>query len=124
MIFFKLYMEQRKMDRNEKEKNMLREWAKKNNAAYRFTAIDMEKESYFIKRSARKYIREYQFETLPELLQELDYMWQDENSMAQIKKIVAVAALKNRPSEEIQKQTEKHHAHEKKELLPEFIYNF
>ena len=112
------------MDRNEKEKNMLHEWAKKNSSAYQLSAIEKEKESYFIKHSEMQYIREYKFETLPELLQELDYMWQNDNSMGQNKKTVGVAALKNRPFEEVHKQTKKHHACGEKEMLPEFIYNF
>ncbi|MCM1154145.1 MAG: hypothetical protein NC489_15155 [Ruminococcus flavefaciens] len=109
---------------NEKEKNMLREWAEKNNFVYQFSKIEKEKESYFIQCQESSYIREYGFETLSELFQELDCMWQGEKCMEQIKKAVGVATLKNKPSEEIPKQVEKSHTDEAREVLPEFIYNF
>lgn len=112
------------MDRNEKEKYMLHEWAEKNNSAYQFPEIEKEKESYFIKRQEKLYIREYEFETLPELFQGLDCMWQDEKCMEQIRKTVGVAALKNKPSEEVNREMEKNYTDKTKDILPEFIYNF
>lgn len=112
------------MDRNEREKNMLREWAEKNNSAYQFPKIEKDKDSYFIERQETSYIREYGFETLPELFQELNILWKDEKSMEQINKVVGVAALKNKPSEDIQKQVQEEDADEMKDMLPEFIYNF
>lgn len=112
------------MDRNEKEKHMLHEWAEKNISAYQFPEIGKEKESYFIKRQEKSYIREYGFETLPELFQELDGMWQDEKCMRQIRKAVGVAALKNKSSEKVHREIEKNNTDESKDILPEFIYNF
>lgn len=112
------------MDRNDIEKNMLHEWAEKNNSAYQFPKIEKDMASYFIERQETPYIREYGFETLPELLQELDFIWKGEKSMEQIKMAVGVAALKNKPSWDIQKQVQKEHADKMKDMLPEFIYNF
>ena len=97
------------MNRNEKEKHMLREWAENNNSTYKFPEIEKEKESYFIKRQEKSYIREYGFETLLELFQELDCMWQDEKCMGQIRKAVGVATLKNKPSEEVHRGMEKNY---------------
>ena len=122
--FFRLYKEHGKMDRNGKEKNLLYEWAEKNSSAYRFSEIEKEKKSYFIKRQETPYIREYGFETLPELFEEMDCMWKDEKCIEQIKKAIGIAALKNRPSEEVHKQMEKKHTDGKKDMLSEFIYNF
>lgn len=112
------------MDRNVKEKNILHEWSEKNNSVYRFPEIEKEKKSYFINRQELPYIRGYGFETLPELFQELDHMWKGEKCMEQIKKAVGVAAIKNKPSEEIHKKEEMNHTDKVEDMLPEFIYNF
>lgn len=112
------------MDRNEKEKNILHEWAETKDSAYQFSKIEKERKSYFVKRQETSYIREYGFETLPELFQELDRMWQDEKYIGQMKKVVGVAALKNKPLKESDRQMGESHTDEAKDMLPEFIYNF
>lgn len=115
------------MNRNEKEKQILYEWGKNNSAVYCFQKIDKEKESYFIQRDAGEekgiYIREYGFETLPELVKELDTLWDCNKEMQSIKKAVEVAVFKNKPSKmepEDKRITDKN----EEEKLPEFIYNF
>lgn len=112
------------MDRNEKEKNMLLEWAERNNEVYQFTRIAKEKKSYFIERQEEPYIREYGFETLPELFHEMDCMWKNEQYMEEIRKVIGVAALKNKPSEDMHGQEEINPTADKEDILPEFIYNF
>lgn len=122
------------MDKNDKEKQMLYEWGKEHSDSSQFQKIDEDRQSYFIQRgrdgNTGTYIREYGFETLPEFMQELDALWGDETVMTQMKKICAVAAMKN----EI---TGRMPAHEAKEIsgsqgmktdredkLPVYIYNF
>ena len=111
------------MDKNEKEKNMLYEWAKRDSSEYSLSRIDKDIESYFSHGERRVYIREYGFETLPELFSELDCLWKDEQIMEQIKKTVGVAALKNKPYLYEEKQTESV-GKKKEDILPEFIYTF
>lgn len=119
------------MGKNDKEKNLLQEWGTQNNVKYCFTDIDKERKSYFISREGNEtpYIREYGFETLPELTKELDSLWGGDlgEIMAQIKKIIGIAVLKNKPGKVISSEV-KESTHEiKKETedrLPAFIYNF
>ncbi len=115
------------MDRNAREKDMLYEWGVKNAGSYDFQKIDKTKDSYFIKRKGNEeqYIREYAVETLPEIMKELDRMWGDDEIMDQIKKVIGVASLKNKPDKILVK--EENMIDGKKEVkskLPEFIYNF
>lgn len=120
------------MDRNEREKKMLYEWGIQNHSEDLFPTIDKEKESYFIKRKNNKdpYIREYDFETLPELASGLDILWENDKVMEQIKKMIGIAALKNKPSkvrsEEIKEDNRKeiNSKQEAEDKLPVFIYNF
>ena len=51
------------MDKNEKEKQMLFEWGKKNSQEYDFQGMDKMKKSYFVQRQEDIYIRENMFET-------------------------------------------------------------
>ena len=111
-------------DRNEKEKQMLYEWGIENSERYLFQESDADKQSYFIKKQTHCYLREYNFETLPEFMKELDVLWDNDEAMKTVKKIVGVAVLKNRPLKEI-KETPKETGEEKEEpKLPVFIYNF
>lgn len=113
------------MEKNDKEKQMLYEWGKANGASYHFPQIDKAEKSYYIRRETEdSYIREYGFETLPELVKELDTMWGNEEAMQSIKKVVGVAAIKNKPVEVIQKSIEKDKKDEREDRLPAFIYNF
>lgn len=122
------------MDKNDKEKQMLYEWGRKNSDNEQFQAVDKNRESYFLQReegiSAGLYIREYGFETLPEFIQELDVLWGDGEVMEQIKKTCAVAAMKNEivervflsDAKELLCKTETKQDREDK--LPMYIYNF
>lgn len=120
------------MDKNEKEKQLLLKWAAGNAGNYQFQTIDQSKDSYFIQRDKgadqNQYIREYGFDTLPELLGELDTLWKEDEVMASVKRVVGIASLKNKPSREVQETTIIEDKDDgKKEMsdrLPEFIYNF
>ncbi len=116
------------MNKNEKEKQMLYEWGLKNHSKYLFQTIDQERSSYFIKRESKEnsYIREYGFETLPELIKELDILWESDKVMEEIKKVIAIAAIKNKPFGSISKETDinRKGKQEEKDKLPVYIYNF
>ncbi len=124
------------MKKNEKEKQMLYDWGLQNNLQYHFPIIEKEKNSYFIKREGDSdrhlYIREYGFEVLPELMKELDLLWENDAVMGSAKKIVGVAAMKNKALEHTMKQDNDDKAaieesikeSDDKEKLPMYIYNF
>lgn len=112
------------MDKNEREKKMLYEFGVENCQRYHFEEIDKKKESYFIKREEDSYIREYAVETLPELMKELNTLWGDDEMMGRIKKVIGVAAMKNKPVKKAQEKTGGEKQEDKEEKLPAFIYNF
>lgn len=118
------------MDKNETEKKKLKEWGLKNCQKYQFQGIDKERESYFVEMEKRPYIREYGFETLPQFMEELNRLWENQEVMEPVKKIVGVAAMKNRILKDSFKEygesmavndRDKANGQEK---LPEYIYNF
>lgn len=114
------------MGKNEKEKQMLYEWGVENNYNYSFYNFDVNKKSYFVKRQEDSYICEYGFKTLPEMIEKLNILWKNDEAMEPVKKIVGVAAMKNRPLEEVEKieKKEGRGEEEPESILPEFIYNF
>lgn len=116
------------MGKNDKEKQMQYEWGKSNGSNHHFQEIDQEKKSYYIEREAEadrnSYIREYRFETLPEFMQELEELWKNDKVTDSIKKVVGVAAIKNKPVEVTQKIVKEVKKEETEEKLPAFIYNF
>jgi len=119
------------MNKNDREKKLLYEWSIQNTEAYCFDSIHKEINSYFVKRddNMNSYIEEYSFEILPELMAKLDDLWGNDEVMNQIKKIIAIAALKNKPLRAITEDTgmrysEKRSGKETEDKLPAFIYNF
>lgn len=92
------------------------------NIAESFTLIKNDTSSYFTPRLEENYLMEYSFESLPQLKEKLDKLWENEKYMQEAVKIVLVAALKNKPYKvngegivgENKEETE----------LPTFIYNF
>lgn len=116
------------MEKNEKEKNFLYEWGRENGKQYCFSIIENEKESYFMKREEKKdikpYIREYGFDTLPQLTKELEMQWEHDEVLRKIIKIIGIAAIKNRPSETVKEKVQIEDKKEMENKLPVFIYNF
>jgi len=115
------------MNKNEKEKKMLYEWGIRNHSFDCFLAQDKTVDSYFIDRENKQssYIKGYGFETLPEFLKELDALWGDNEMMTEIRKIVGIAAIKNKPSRTMQKKSEGgKRQNDTEDKLPTFIYNF
>lgn len=112
------------MDKNEREKKLLYELAMENGGQYHFQQIDKMKESYFIQRQEDTYIREYAFETLPELMNELNALWNQDGIMEQVKRVIGVAAMKNKPVKTVKDKSEMESREDKEEKLPVYIYNF
>lgn len=116
------------MGKNDKEKQMLYEWAKTKGIDYHFQDIDLNRKSYFIQRGmedgSNSYIREYGFETLPEFMKELNILWKNEKVTESIKKAVGVAVIKNKPVKVKQETVETINKEEPQDKLPVFIYNF
>lgn len=89
------------MDKNIKEKERLFQWACKYNSTEVmeniFTPIDQNQDSYFTKREENEnYLREYQFQQLPELRNELEKLWHEEAYMMEIMTTVLAGVYKNR----------------------------
>lgn len=114
------------MDKNEKERKLLGEWAVSNYAGSSFL-YEPHTESCFIKRGQdEKYIWEYDFESVPEIRNLLEEQWKEDKEMEKILTVVLAAMIKNKPKpkkggcEECPEQN----VYEDAEALPMYIYNF
>ena len=112
------------MDRNCKEKSLFAEWAKNSQGDYFMPAQDTG--SYFVKRIQTEYIREYSLETVPELRDELEALWDGNKNMESVLTAVLAAAIKNKPRGQERAGTAENisKVSEIKEELPMYIYNF
>lgn len=99
-----------------KEIRIFFDWSVRNEGNYSYTKVDKNIESYFVKYDRKEYIKEYGFETIVELKEELTQMWLGAKYMEEVIKPVAVAAMKNQPKDDGNKN--------KTEVLNEFIYIF
>jgi len=109
------------MDINKKEKELFANWYKQaGNGTYAFPKFDDDSESFFTKHNNDNYLMEYDFDSLPELKEKLQNMWQGQECMEKIITPVLVAAMKNKPQKDVcEKQSEV-----KSGDMPTFIYNF
>lgn len=113
------------MGKNNKEKQMLCEWGMKNCSGDIFTRPDPEKESYFLERPDDVYLREYQFDTLPDIMGELEALWMNDEIMDDgIKKVIGIAAMKNKPIGMAEEGKPGKDQEGQNEKLPMYIYNF
>lgn len=114
------------MDKNVREKEALYhlELAGIDNIKKSFTEIDCEKESYFIPREEKKYLMEYEFDSLPQLKEKLNLLWENEEYMKSVLQTVLVAAMKNKPSSEVKEERNIEDTQNAEGELPAFIYNF
>lgn len=115
------------MGKNDKEKNLIYEWGIEKQDAYRFMEINKDLESYFQDRKDHNYLREYYFDTLPELREYLRLLWKEESYMEDILQPVLVASMKNRAeTSKVSKDSEPigKTSYENKEKMPAYIYNF
>lgn len=112
------------MDKNQKEKQILYNWGKENEQKYSFQRADKKKDSYFIKRQDNSYIMEYAFETLPQFKEILNSLWYDDGTIESIKMAVAVAAMKNKPINNLVKTDNEEEKDKLDDELPAYIYNF
>lgn len=113
------------MDKCKREKDKLYEFACNSEENY-YALKEFDIKSYFIKRKDHDYMREYGFETLPELKKELELLWGQDVLMQKCMQTVLIAAMKLKPTEQpdikdgLSQQTKGKH----KEKLSPFIYNF
>lgn len=112
------------MKKSEKEKQMLYEWGFQNYSEDNFVQIEETKKSYFQKRLESSYIKEYTFETFPEFMEELNVLWENDEAMEKIKKVIGVIAMKNKPIKMDDEQKRVNAQSGQEEKLPVFIYNF
>lgn len=112
------------MEKNQKEKQMLYEWGINHCSKDIFSQFDQRKESYFLQRLDDEYLREYKFDTLSDFMKELEVLWINDETMESIKKVIGVAAIKNKPVKmDVRGKQGKNQAGED-EKLPMYIYNF
>lgn len=112
------------MDKNEKEKNLLYEWGVTHACIYSFPQIDKDLSSYFISKQRESYLKEYSFDTLPELMNVLNMYYENNEIILRILKVVSIAALKNKPLKIEKEVTNEENKKESDDRLPAFIYNF
>lgn len=112
------------MKKNEREKQMLYEWGINNSSKDIFMQMDNVKKSYFQQRTDDTYIKEYSFKTILELMEELNVLWENDEKMESIKKVVGVAAMKNKPVKIEKEKEQVKDQFKQEEKLPVFIYNF
>lgn len=112
------------MGKSDREKAFFTEWAKNSQEDYFISVQDTA--SYFVKRVQTEYIREYSLETVPELRDELEALWEGDKNMESVLTAVLAAAIKNKPRRQEITDTGENvsKASETKEELPMYIYNF
>lgn len=109
------------MDKCKREKEKIYEYAC--GASYNYFLQDCSSsDSFFTKRNDKVYIREYNFENIQDLKEELTCMWGQDEIMQQCMQAVLVAALKLKPEEGVvlEAVVSKENM---KEKLPSYIYN-
>lgn len=112
------------MGKNDKEKKMIYEWGAANYDRYQFTEINGNTGSYFQERGDYNYIREYYFDTVSELKDELNSLWEGEAYMESIIQAVLVALMKNKVDESKTLESIDEEKPENPERMPAYIYNF
>ena len=112
------------MDMNSKEKEKIYEWAcdAGPDIENSFTTIDKACDTYYEKRNDEQYIKEYFYQTVPELKQELEALWGDSSYMKTVMQYVLVAAIKNKPREN--EKSEENQEAQNAEQIKAYIYNF
>lgn len=114
------------MDKNLREKEALYHLNLEGveNVKESFMEIDHELKSYFIPKKEGDYLMEYNFDSLPQLKEQLNLLWEQEEYMKGIVQTVLVAAMKNKPSREVKEERNIENRENVEGELPAFIYNF
>lgn len=83
-----------------KDKEELFQWASENYSEEierrYFTRINQNQDSYYIKKIPDEYLKEYDYQTLSDLKNELHKLWGDEPVMSEMIQKAAVIAMKNK----------------------------
>lgn len=108
------------MDKIRREKDRLYEIACVNQKNYYTCKVGCN-DSYFINRDNDVYIREYGFNELPDLKEELYGMWNQDETLQSCIQPVLVAAFKLKPMDKVEELSKELSFSEK---LPSYIYNF
>lgn len=87
------------MDKNQKEKDKIYQWACQNKSATAhkqcFTPIEESRDSYFVKKDNQSYLQEYSHDNLPDFREKLEELWTADEEMEQVLLPVLVGIMKN-----------------------------
>lgn len=114
------------MDKNAKEKELLKKWAESIHKNADFLCEENTASCFAKRGTDEKYIWEYGFESVSELKELLEKQWEKDDHMEEILTPVLAAAIKNKPrtgnagSEECSRQE----ISDDRGMLPVYIYNF
>lgn len=114
------------MDKNVREKEALYhlELSGTENIKESFAEVDYKLETYFSPKEEKEYLMEYDFDSLPQLKEKLNLLWENEEGMKGIVQTVLVAAMKNKPTREVKETRNIENSENNEGELPAFIYNF
>lgn len=114
------------MDKNKREKDRLLEMACRQEPDRScFTLPEKNVGTYFLERKDNIYLKEYEFETVPQLRSLLQKEAGFDRGQEELLKMITVAAFKNQFRKEVISMENENNAvqAEPREALPAFIYN-
>lgn len=114
------------MDKNKREKDRLLEMAHGQELDRNcFTLPEENADTYFLERKDSIYLKEYGFETVPQLRELLQKETGFDGEQEELLTVITVAAFKNQIRKEMPQDKKESVAvqRETKEVLPTFIYN-
>lgn len=120
------------IEKNEREKKGLYEWACNNESKEMMNKIfncasEKNMDSYYSDYPERDYLMEYHPQSLPELDEFLDMIWDKDDVVKKAIPFIRVASMKNSPimkQDSIGETSEKIEKTDSEPELPGFIYNF
>ncbi len=117
------------MDKDKKEKERLFQWACRNSSKNLtekiFPCIDKNEDSYFERCNKESdCLREYAFQELPELKEELEHLWDNEECMNEIMVMVLAGAFKNQIEINEESSVKRNDSFIIADELPPYIYGF
>lgn len=104
---------------DDREKKEIFDWANRNNIDFNNDA-EMKLNTYFNDFDNTDNIREFDYESIADLLNEFDMMWDEKDSFNDIKVVCAVAALKRMPRQRVELGEKS----SDEMIIPDFVYAF